>query len=100
MQTEKSRGRHQRGCRPIVRTYDHAEARGTVRIEDGSYGPIFTVLAPDGTTYTGFIDLYHFSPSSDANCLQLILDRLGVGENPAGSFGVRQYTDGRIETFE
>ena len=100
MQNQKRRNRRNRGFRPIVLTYDHAEARGTVRIEDGAYGPIFTVLAPDGTTYTGFIDLHHFSPSSGRNCLQLILDRPEDGQNPAETFHVRQYADGRVETFE
>lgn len=90
------KGKSPRRRRPdISRAYAHEEARGLVFFGDTAYGPSFKVVAPDGTIYSGFIDLYHFSESSGLNCLQIVLDHPGNEETVA--ICIRQYTDGRIE---
>jgi len=75
MNDRKDKSPHRRP--DISRTYAHEEARGLVFFGDTGYGPSFKVVAPDGTTYSGFIDLYHFSESSDLKCLQIVLDHPG-----------------------
>ena len=52
----------------ISRTYAHEEARGLVFFENAACGPSFKVVAPDRTTYSGFIDLYHICESSELKC--------------------------------
>jgi hypothetical protein len=92
------KGTSPRRRRPdISRAYAHEEARGLVFFGDAYYGPSFKVVVPDGTIYSGFIDLFHFSESSGLNCLQIALDHPGAEETVA--IHIRQYADGRIETL-
>ncbi len=55
------------------------------------------MVAPDRTTYSGFIDLYHICESSELKCHQIVLDHPGSDEIVAIQIG--QYPDGRIEAL-
>lgn len=81
----------------ISRTYAHEEARGLVSFGDAACGPSFKVVAPDRTTYSGFIDLYHICESSELKCLQIVLDHPGSEDTVA--IQIREYADARIEAL-
>jgi hypothetical protein len=76
-------------------TFDSEDGVGTVVFNDGEYGPGFTVKAPDGTEYTGFIDLFHFKPGEE-NCLQIVVDPV---QGDHDTFHARFYPDGRVVTY-
>ena len=46
------------------------------------------MVAPDRTTYSGFIDLYHICESSELKCLQIVLDHPGT---ETVAIQIRQY---------
>ena len=63
MNDRKDKSPHRRP--DISRTYAHEEARGLVFFGDAACGPSFKVVAPDRTTYSGFIYLYLICESSE-----------------------------------
>jgi hypothetical protein len=79
----------------VTFTFDSEDGVGTVVFNDGAYGPGFTVRAPDGTEYTGFIDLFHFKQGEE-NCLQIVVDPV---QGDHDTFHARFYPDGRVVTY-
>ena len=84
-------------------TFDSAKAQGVIEISRGNYGTDFKVTAPDGTLYTGFIDLFHFSPGGanelvSYNSLQIVCNPLNDAANGCIT-GLRLLPNGRIQTF-
>ena len=83
----------------MVFEYDNGDAKGKVTIVPGIWGPNFEVTSPDGTKYTGFIDLFHFAPAADEvehYFLQIVVDPIDSEDE---TFHARVWPDGRRDTL-
>jgi hypothetical protein len=72
--------------------YDSPDAKGTVVMSRGTWGPNFDVIASNGIRWPGTIDLYKLNGEDTAFVLAVALPS---GETHHTKF----YNDGRVETF-